>query len=389
LKAGTLATEATWRGALTAVLFVARAASAQRIEGSLDLGGAALRYADTLSTRAANITPHLTASWPTAFLDAAGTYSQFTSGGWSTQGSLSASRFVLTRFGLFGEVSGFAGGSTHNDGTRTGEVIVNTRAHFPRSGSELFFGIGAGRTWDGVERRNLVVTEAGASIGSGSTSALFTVSPTMVGDSIKYADSQASVSWTREAVDLAAVVGFRVGDQLTTLGGHARAWGNVSAGYRITPRFGVVAAGGSYPVDPTQGFPGGKFVSFSLRLTRATRQSPPSASDDGPVLQARDVAPAGSMVPTGFAAKRERGGALTLRVNAPGAKAVEISGDFTNWTPLQLVRAEKSWWVVSLPITRGNYQMNVRVDGGRWVVPPGLLSMVDEFGGAVGLLVVE
>jgi len=33
--------------------------------------------------------------------------------------------------------------------------------------------------------------------------------------------------------------------------------------------------------------------------------------------------------------------------------------------------------------------MNVRLDGGKWLVPPGLLSMLDEFGGTVGLLVVD
>ena len=389
MKAGTLATVAIWRGALTAVLFVARTANAQRVEGSLDLGGAALRYADTLSTGAANITPHVTASWPSAFLDAAGTYSQFTSGGWSTQGSLSASRFIPTNFGLLGEVGAFAGGSTHNDGTRTGEFIGNVRAHFPHLGSEFFFGLGAGRTWDGFEGRNLLAGEIGASVGSRSTTALFTVSPTMVGDSIKYADAQGSLSWTRDAVDLSGVLGFRVGDQLTTLGGHARAWGNVSVVYRMTPRFGFVAAGGSYPVDPTQGFPGGRFVSLSLRLTRGPGAALSPASEGGPELQARDVAPEGSPVLTGFVAKREGAGALTLQVNAPGARSVEISGDFTNWTPLQLVRSETGWWAATLPIARGNYQMNVRVDGGRWVVPPGLLSMVDEFGGVVGLLVVD
>jgi hypothetical protein len=31
----------------------------------------------------------------------------------------------------------------------------------------------------------------------------------------------------------------------------------------------------------------------------------------------------------------------------------------------------------------------VRVDGGDWVVPPALLSLKDEFGGSVGLLVIE
>jgi hypothetical protein len=44
---------------------------------------------------------------------------------------------------------------------------------------------------------------------------------------------------------------------------------------------------------------------------------------------------------------------------------------------------------VSVPIKKGKYQMNIRVDGGQWIVPPGLLSMADEFGGAIGLLVIE
>jgi hypothetical protein len=51
--------------------------------------------------------------------------------------------------------------------------------------------------------------------------------------------------------------------------------------------------------------------------------------------------------------------------------------------------ASGGWWAVTLPINAGKYQMNLRLDGGRWLVPPGLLSMRDEFGGAVGLLVVE
>jgi hypothetical protein len=44
---------------------------------------------------------------------------------------------------------------------------------------------------------------------------------------------------------------------------------------------------------------------------------------------------------------------------------------------------------VKLPINSGKYEMNIRINGGPWTVPPGLLSMLDEFGGSVGLLVVQ
>jgi 1,4-alpha-glucan branching enzyme len=80
---------------------------------------------------------------------------------------------------------------------------------------------------------------------------------------------------------------------------------------------------------------------------------------------------------------------VTLRVKAPRAGTVEVSGDFTNWVPSQLTAIGSDWWSISLPLRPGKYQMNLRINGGSWVVPPGLLSMVDEFGGSVGLLIVE
>jgi 1,4-alpha-glucan branching enzyme len=92
---------------------------------------------------------------------------------------------------------------------------------------------------------------------------------------------------------------------------------------------------------------------------------------------------------TGFAAVRGDTGLVTLRVNAPRAQLVEVTGDFTSWVPLQLAPASDGWWTATLPIKPGKYQMNLRIDGGKWLVPPGLLSMLDEFGGTVGLLVVD
>jgi hypothetical protein len=72
-----------------------------------------------------------------------------------------------------------------------------------------------------------------------------------------------------------------------------------------------------------------------------------------------------------------------------GAQLVEINGDFTNWIPVPLLPAAGDKWSVSVLMKSGKYQMNMRVDGGQWIVPPGLLSMADEFGGTVGLLVIE
>lgn len=374
---------------MIALLLVARTSHAQRVESALDVGAAVLRYADTLTTDAATITPHMVADWGSAFVEVSGTYSQFISGGWSTQGTLSASRFIPSDHGFLGEVGGFAGGSTHSDGTRTAEVIANGRLHLPRANSEVFLGLAGGRTRDATAWRSVLLGEAGASVSSGLSSAGFTISPTMVDDSIKYADMQASLSRKGEAVELGVLLGFRLGDQLTTLSANVKSWASVSAVFWMTPRIAVALGGGNYPVDPTQGFPGGRFVSLSLRLAQSRR--PSSASNDQIGSESASPSPAANIAPevTGFIASRGAGDMLTLRVNAPGARLVEISGDFTNWAAIQLAPSAGGWWSTTLPIKRGKYQMNVRVNGGQWTVPPGLLAMVDEFGGTVGLIVIE
>jgi hypothetical protein len=375
------------RGALAALLFFARATHAQSIESSVDVGGVALRYADTLNASAATLTPRVLASWGRAVADASGTYSQFASGGRSTQGVLSASLFTPTARGLLGELAGLAGGSSHNDGTRTGVVLANGRLHFMRTRGELFLGVGGGRTWVGGGSRSVFLGEAGASTNFREVAATLTVSPVAVDDSIRYTDAQLSLFWTREKLDLGAVLGTRLGDQLTTLGGTARSWGSLSAVRWLKPRLALVASGGSYPIDPTQGFPGGRFVSVSVRLAagrgRASQSSSVSQAHAESLL-AKEESPVSS-----FTAVKDSLGSVTLRVNAPRAQLVEVSGDFTDWVPVRLEPASGGWWTVRLPIDRGKYQMNLRLDGGKWLVPPGLLSMLDEFGGSVGLLVVD
>lgn len=370
-----------------ALLFFARTTHAQGVESSVDAGWVALRYADTLSTSAAAVTPHILADWPNAAVNAWGTLSQFTSGGWSSQGALSASLFTPKARGIVAELGGFAGGSAHQDGTRTGEVIGNGRLHFVRQSGEVFFGGGGGVTWDGGAWGSVFQGEAGVSLNFGPAGALLTISPVVVNDSVRYTDGQVWLSWTSDRLDLAALVGSRFGDQLTNLSPNTKSWASFSAVAWMTPHLALAAGGGTYPVDPTQGFPGGRFVSLSIRL--ATGRNRPALSPDARQnpLESRsdDILPAVA----GFAAERSAPGFVTLRVNAPRAQLVEISGDFTSWVPVRLQPSGGGWWSAALPMNAGKYQMNLRIDGGAWMVPPGLLSMLDEFGGAVGLLVVE
>jgi hypothetical protein len=387
LKAKKVSLIAILRGALIPLLFFAPATHAQRVENSVDIGWVALRYADTLSTSAAAVTPHLIADWSNAAVDAWGTLSQFTSGGWSTQGALSASLFTPRARGIVAELGGFAGGSAHQDGTRTGEVIGNGRLHLVRQSGEIFFGAGGGVTWDGGAWGSVFQGEAGVSLTFGSTGGLLTLTPVAVNDSIRYTDGQASLAWTGDRFDLAALIGSRFGDQLTNLSANTKSWASFSAVAWMTPHIALAVSGGTYPVDPTQGFPGGRFVSLAIRLATRRSRTALSSGTQQTALESR----ADAVLPTvtGFVAERSTPGFVTLRVTAPLAQIVEISGDFTNWVPVRLQPSGGDRWALTLPINPGKYQMNLRIDAGTWMVPPGLLAMLDEFGGTVGLLVIE
>jgi len=365
----------------------ARMTQAQSVQSTVDVGGLALRYADSLKATAVAITPHVATDWERGIAEASGTFSRFTNSNWSAQGQLSASLLTPASRGFLTELGGFAGGSTRQDGTRTGEILGNGRLHIMRSVAEAFIGAGAGRTWDGTVWRNLILGEAGGSVRYANSEATLALSPILLDDTISYTDTQLSLSLTTDRLEFAALLGARFGDRVMNLGTSARSWGSLSAVGWMTPSFALAASAGSYPVDPTQGFPGGRFVSISLRLATGRNHLGRPSLGPQPLLET-DAAGAGAIL-SGFVAERTSPGVVTLRVNSPRALAVEISGDFTNWEPVQLERSPNGWWSRAFPITPGKYQMNVRLDSGKWLVPAGLLTVLDEFGGTAGLLVVE
>jgi hypothetical protein len=362
---------------LAGAFVCAQVASAQRVESSIDLGGVAIQYADTMKGVAASVSPQLFVDWGNKIAEAASTYSQFGSD-WSLQGHASGSLFVpVSR--VVGELAGFAGGSTHRDGSRTGELLFNARAHAQHRRVEWFLGAGIGRTTFGGESRNVLLGEAGFSRSIREGSATLSFTPVAMGDSVRYADGQLLLSMERRKVDFSALIGGRVGDQLTALGGTARVWGSASATSWLSSRAAVVLSGGTYPIDPTQGFPGGRFISLGVRLAHPPKPSQRATGDSAAMLEAKVDA---------FESEN-RNGVVTFKVLAPLAKKVEVAGDFTGWDPVQMIPAGNGWWVSSRTLRPGKYQINLRVNGGKWAAPPGLLSMLDEFGGSVGLLVVE
>jgi hypothetical protein len=86
--------------------------------------------------------------------------------------------------------------------------------------------------------------------------------------------------------------------------------------------------------------------------------------------------------PAGVALQR-----VTARIG--GVESVDIMGDFSDWTPVALVRRGRDHWELLVPMGPGIHHVNMRIDGGRWIAPPGIPSARDDFNGEVGVLVIR
>ena len=369
-------------------------ARSQTATGSVDLTAASTRYGDIFSGNSLAISPALHVDAPRAVFDAGGTYSVL-AGNWSAQANAGASLFTPRMASLMGELAGYTGGSANADGTRTAAFSAMARAHLLGDQSGAWLGAGGGRVWDGALWRNLIQGEAGGwlSIPYGTLSAVFT--PSRLGDTIKYTDAEGTLSVFQNRVGIDFNAGFRSGSSLPIVGGDSKAWGSASASYWITSGLAIIASAGTYPVNFGEGFPGGRFVSAGVRIGRMPGRV---RSSDHRQRETAGPLPAGvSSPPTesavsasaeAFRVTRDRTGRTRFTFTAPAASRVEIAGDFSNWDPVPLSRNSDGSWSTALALSPGIYEMNIRIDGGPWISPPGFQVKNDEFGQAVGLLIV-
>lgn len=361
---------------------------AQRVMASVDVSGTGVWYADSVHAAGSSLSPAMRIDWANGTLGASGELSRV-GGGLSAQGMLAPSIFTPSAGPFSAELAASLGGSTHPDGTRTGETLAFARVYAGRTGAGGWVGGGLGRTWDGVEWRGVRQAEAGAWLEHDRLTSLAMVTPVVVADTIRYTDVQVALRYPTGPFELGFTAGARAGAVGRAVGGTSRAWGSLGAVAWMSSNLALVGSAGTYPVDLTQGYPGGRFVAIALRIasrnSRLSRRLPTTrerlAESGSDPVQRPPV--------TRFDVRTGAGNSRTIRIDAPAARVVEVSGDFTQWQPIALTRAADGAWSVTLPIVSGTHQMNVRLDRGSWLVPPGLLATTDEFGGAVGILSIE
>lgn len=361
-------------------LFACPAVGHAQTWGYLEAGGARVQYGDTLGVTAGTVSASANALTPStsfAGLVAAST----TQSSWTMLGSAQGSVLSRAIGALRGELHGSGSVTAYGEGSGTGQLAGGARLHFTSRAAGAWIGAAAGRVRDPFGWRSSSAGEIGAWLQLSQAVAQAVVLPVRIAGGVRYTDVEGTVRFDNPRAELAGVIGAR-----SAIAGYdesSSAWASVNATAWVSRAIGITAGVGSYPSDPGQDLPAATYLSLGVRYSpRSARRASTVLSPDVLGALPRD-APAAMLV------RDDGSGRRTISYHAPAARRVEIMGDFTDWTPMPMRPSQRSGtWIISLPVTGGVHQVNVRVDGGEWAVPHGLTAVRDEFGGSVGILLV-
>lgn len=191
-----------------------------------------------------------------------------------------------------------------------------------------------------------------------------------------FSDLEGTLHWAAGLVELQGQAGYRFGNAYDVTP-DSRHWAAASATLWVSTRLAAVIGGGRIPANPARGLPARNYANFGMMLAYAPipRRTVPVASRT-PLVRM-------------FESRTNQQGMQRIVVKVGSVESVDIMGDFSDWQPITLVRRGRDLWELSLPMSAGVHQVNIRVDGGPWVAPPGLPTTRDGFGGETGILVVQ
>lgn len=352
------------------------------------------RYASALSVEQALFTTRERSSTL-----ANAVFSIFDDGRWSTLGELSGTRYskpltipeMVIPFArdyyipffraMRGEVSLTALGSAQQGLMPTLHFLPQARLHFLDVQRGMWAGGGFARTFDGEEWRTTLLGDLGAWIRRGTTVISANAHPQQLQNGDLMSDLGATIDHSLGAVSLTTTLGWRMGQANRVDVG----WAAVGATFPINRRLLATASVGNYPADLLQRIPAARFVSLSVRLPSRSRFP---RRDDHLTPMTQPVVPSDGVILRISSADSARAPRV-IRVRAPASERLEIMADFTEWEPVTLVRTPAGVWEITIAVPPGPHRLNVRLDGGDWVVPTNVARVTDEFGGVVGLVLVR
>jgi len=388
---------------VVAVLTVAPAPAAAQFTAALDLGAGTSRSDDAFSGAVATVAPSFSLETGGLRLGASGAYSNGASGRWNFQGN-AAGALTSPRFGPIALEANANLGWTWHEQVHGATVVEGGLRMFayPSAATAIWAGgsLGSGYSlgvWHPLRRVQVgttaqlgpvrlglsltstafdIATSPGGTIAAAAASADTQASTPAPGPALRrntFTDGLVSGRLALAAFDFDVALGRRFSRSAPEL----TLW-SVLASRSLTPQLALVAGAGRSATDPVTALPGSRYLVLGMRVqlrpAPASRAAPDArARRDEGTLHIGPAAPGG----------RE------IKLRAPGARSVELAGDFTDWVPIGLERSGKEDWVGRLAIPPGIHRVAVRVDGGPWGPPPGTRPVESDFGPDVGEIVVE
>ncbi len=349
---------------------------------TLELGGSVVEYDGFLVSGAALVAPSLRHDTPNLTVGAQGAWVLFESGSSVLQGTAAAAWRTPPRGKWRAEFSGSMGASKYADTQGFGHVLGRARAHFRDGPQGAWFGAGTGQSFgDSTE----TPIELGVGVWGVRSPIAFagTITSSWLDDG-SYVDVVGTARWSQGTLQLDGQLGARAARD-----GFGRgAYGEVTALVAFAETLQLALSGGRYPADPVRGVVGAEYVTVGLRIALT-----PARPDLVPTIAEAMVQAADRLAESNYGSSARvevvsTNGQRTLRVLVASAQSIELMGDFTDWQPVLLRQVRMGTWETLTGIPPGVHRLNIRVDGGPWLVPRGTRLEETEFGGAVGVVVV-
>lgn len=355
---------------------------------TLGMGASIVEYDGFLVSGAATLTPALRFDTPNLSIGGQGSWTVFESGNQIFQATAAAAWLGPARERWRVELSGAAGAFRYADQAGSGHMLARGRFHFFADRGGGWIGATTGAALDGS-----IETPIELAVGAWSARERFavvgTLTSTWLGND-RYLDVAGAAKWTAPRLEFEARAGARpwtnsagdVGEALTGV------WGEVSALVPLAARISLALSGGSYPSDPVRRVLGARYVTAGLRLAFGADRSP-ALTIAGAMVAAIQIHMKAGSTPEARLEIAPAGQLHTVRIHVAGATAVELMGDFTDWQAVSLEQAGSGIWEIQLQLGPGVHRLNIRVDGGAWLVPTGARPEPGEFGDSVGIVVVR
>jgi hypothetical protein len=356
-----------------------------QVDATADVALGAVKYQGFLGSAAASLTPAVRYDGRVVSAAAQGNYLLYESGRSLTQGAAAVAIVTPAVGGLRAELSGFGGLSSYAGGPVAGYGLARARLHVAARRRGARGGAGWGGSYTGFSDARASEVAAGAWLLVAGTALTASVAYNRVADTA-YADLSTTVRWRWSSVEVDALIGVRPWSRR----GETGVFTDVATRIWLTSTIAAQVTGGNYLSDPMRTGVPGRYIAAGIRVAPLARRRPVRILDERlrSQLNLPTTSSGNRSLPTLLLA-RAGIGAEGITIVAQQAARVEIAADFTDWQPVRLTHVEGNRWYLNIVLAPGVYRLNVRLDSGEWIVPRGLTVQDDEFGGRIGLLVVQ